>query len=83
MKSFKADYVFPVNADPIKNGIVTVDDTGRIMAIDDGLSDPDHSSIKIQNLEGVLCPGFVNAHCHVELSHLKNKIEAKTGLQFY
>lgn len=26
------------------------------------------------------CPGFINAHCHLELSHLKNKIEEKSGL---
>ena len=26
------------------------------------------------------CPGFINAHCHLELSHLKNKIEEKKGL---
>ncbi len=26
------------------------------------------------------CPGFINAHCHLELSHLKNKIEEKNGL---
>lgn len=25
--------------------------------------------------EGVLCPGFVNAHCHIELSHMKGVIE--------
>ncbi len=31
-------------------------------------------------LEGILCPGFVNAHCHTELSHLKNKIPKHTGL---
>lgn len=80
MKKFKADYVFPVNADPIKNGIVTVDDTGRIIALDDGLSHSDHGSTSIEKLEGVICPGFVNAHCHVELSHLKDKIETKTGL---
>jgi len=79
MKKFKADYVFPVNADPIKNGIITVDDDGRIIAVDDGLS-PAHSSIEIQKLEGVICPGFVNAHCHVELSHLKDKIVPKKGL---
>src|SRR5690606_15017637 len=29
---------------------------------------------------GVLCPGFVNAHCHLELSHLKNQIPEKKGL---
>ncbi|MCC6371848.1 MAG: amidohydrolase family protein [Bacteroidia bacterium] len=34
----------------------------------------------IQRFEGILCPGFVNAHCHLELSHLKNKIPKHTGL---
>jgi cytosine/adenosine deaminase-related metal-dependent hydrolase len=35
----------------------------------------------IQQLKGLLIPGFVNAHCHLELSHLKNRIPAHTGLQ--
>ena len=26
-------------------------------------------------LEGVLIPGFVNTHCHLELSHLKNELK--------
>ncbi len=34
----------------------------------------------VQNLDGIICPGFVNAHCHIELSHLKNKIPQHTGL---
>lgn len=80
MKKFKADYVFPVHADPIKNGIVTVDDTGRIIAIEDGLSDTGHGLITTEKLDGIICPGFVNTHCHVELSHLKDKIPRKTGL---
>lgn len=35
----------------------------------------------IQKMNGWLSPGWVNAHCHLELSHLKNKIPKKTGLQ--
>jgi cytosine/adenosine deaminase-related metal-dependent hydrolase len=35
----------------------------------------------IQSFEGVLTPGFVNAHCHLELSHMKDMIPAHTGLQ--
>ncbi len=35
----------------------------------------------IQQLHGLLSPGFVNSHCHLELSHLKNAIPAHTGLQ--
>ncbi len=35
----------------------------------------------IQSFEGIITPGFVNAHCHLELSHMKNMIPANTGLQ--
>lgn len=35
----------------------------------------------IQIHEGILSPGFVNAHCHLELSHMKGMIPTKTGLQ--
>ena len=35
----------------------------------------------IQNFEGIISPGLINAHCHLELSHMKGMIPAKTGLQ--
>ena len=34
----------------------------------------------IEFFDGLLCPGFINAHCHLELSHLKGLIPEKTGL---
>lgn len=34
----------------------------------------------IQELEGMLCPGFINTHCHLELSHMQGVIPEKTGL---
>jgi cytosine/adenosine deaminase-related metal-dependent hydrolase len=34
----------------------------------------------IEKLPGIITPGFVNAHCHLELSHLKNAIPQQTGL---
>ena len=36
---------------------------------------------EVQNFEGILSPGFINAHCHLELSHMKGMIPAHTGLQ--
>ena len=30
--------------------------------------------------DGILTPGFINAHCHLELSHLKDVIPPHTGL---
>lgn len=34
----------------------------------------------VERLEGILSPGFINCHCHLELSHLRGKIEPFTGL---
>jgi cytosine/adenosine deaminase-related metal-dependent hydrolase len=33
-----------------------------------------------QEMNGILSPGFINAHCHLELSHLKGAIPTQTGL---
>lgn len=35
---------------------------------------------QIEKYNGTLIPGFVNAHCHLELSHMKGQIEQGTGL---
>lgn len=79
MKIFRADYVFPINADPIKNGAVIVTDDGKITSLTEDIP-PDYAHIPIEQLSGVICPGFINAHCHVELSHLKDKITNGEGL---
>jgi cytosine/adenosine deaminase-related metal-dependent hydrolase len=34
----------------------------------------------VQSFDGTICPGFVNAHCHLELSHLKGHIPPHTGM---
>lgn len=77
MKSFTADYVFPVNADPIKNGVVTVDDNGKIILVSDK---PIDNNPTPEKLSGIICPGFVNTHCHLELSHMHGKVDTKSGL---
>lgn len=76
MKSFRADYVFPVSADPIKNGVVTVDDYGKIVSV----STYAQPGVAVEQLNGIICPGFVNTHCHVELSHLYTKTPKGSGL---
>lgn len=34
----------------------------------------------VQEFEGILLPGLINCHCHLELSHLKDVIPPHTGL---
>ena len=43
----------------------------------------DKQQVNIEQTEhynGIISPGFINTHCHLELSHLKNKISQKTGI---
>jgi cytosine/adenosine deaminase-related metal-dependent hydrolase len=77
-RRISASYVYTLTGKPLKNGIVSIDEAGIIHDI----VDTGGELIETEGLEhysGILCPGFVNAHCHLELSHLKGKIEE--GLQ--
>lgn len=78
MRILKADYIFPINGDPIPNGYLFIEDDGTI--IHTTSIAPITDQFEIESYEGVLCPGFVNTHCHLELSHLKDKLEEHTGL---
>lgn len=42
---------------------------------------PEHfQKSDVEYLPGLLCPGFVNAHGHLELSHMKGRVDTGTGL---
>ena len=75
MRKFRADFVFPVSSPAIKNGVVITDDEGKILELAYSETHTD-----AQYHPGIIVPGFVNAHCHLELSHLKGAIPEKTGL---
>ncbi len=34
----------------------------------------------VQKFTGIIAPGFINCHCHLELSHLKGLIAEQTGM---
>ena len=82
MRRIAANYIFPLTTKPLKNGIIELDDQGKIL----DLIDTNGAISESRNLEfynGVLVPGFVNTHCHLELSELKNVLEEKRGLPFF
>jgi aminodeoxyfutalosine deaminase len=79
MQRFSANYIYTNAGDPIRNGIVEVDDSGAIVDIINPLGqEKEYSSTEFHN--GIIVPGFVNAHCHTELSQLKGAIKSDRGL---
>ena len=79
MKKISADYIFPGNTPPIKNGVLIIDNNGTII----DLLNPQKDEVNWTEVEihkGFICPGFINTHCHLELSYLKHQIQEKTQL---
>jgi len=79
VRKIAATYIFSNNHPPIKNGIINCESDGTIIDIIDnnGVLKEEQG---LEFYSGILAPGFVNTHCHLELSHLKDKIEEKTGI---
>jgi cytosine/adenosine deaminase-related metal-dependent hydrolase len=79
MRYLTADFVFPIHKPPVKNGIIVVD-KGLIVDLLDPLIQSPPTDLAIERFSGILCPGFINTHCHLELSHLKGKLTPKKYL---
>ncbi len=77
MRKITADKIYPVSSEPLDNAVVITDDTGKILAIEPR---EQHDLSSVKQFSGVLVPGFINTHCHLELSHMKAKVPTGTGL---
>ena len=75
-RKFKADQLFDGYRLHGNDKVLITDDSGKI---EDVVSLPDAGD-DIQTFDGILTPGLINCHCHLELSHLKNVIPPHTGL---
>ncbi len=77
MKYYAADVVFPVAGPAIKRGVVAMDDQGIVKGV---FNPGEIDENLVEQFKGALIPGFVNVHCHLELSHLLGVVPRSTGL---
>ena len=79
MKRFSAQYIITNSGSPLKRAIITTEDDGTILSIEDTGGNPEEKhSVEFHN--GIIIPGFVNCHCHLELSHMKGSIAQGSSL---
>lgn len=76
MRKIAANYVFPINGEPIRNGYVKFNDDNEVVEVGQLGQECEDTEF----YSGILCPGFTNAHNHVELSHLEGAFEQATGM---
>ncbi len=78
-QTFRAAWVIPIDGDPICDGIVSVD-RDVITAVEPFRADHDHSNLTDIG-DAAIVPGLVNAHTHLEFSHLAEPL-GQLGMRF-
>jgi cytosine/adenosine deaminase-related metal-dependent hydrolase len=78
MRLIAGHYVF-TGREFIKNGVIKIDNDGRIAEID-SLGDPAAERERTEFFDGIIIPGFINAHCHTELSYMKGTVPQHSGM---
>ena len=81
MKLLSARWVVPVSRPPIDEGALALSDDGDVLAVG-GRAEvrAEFPDAVEERAEGVLVPGLVNAHCHLELSGHADGVPGGQGL---
>ncbi len=77
MQKITADIVYTMAGKPLQNGVVEFDDQGKIIRVAER---HEFEPGDLKHYKGALAPGFINTHCHLELSHMLGKVDTGTGL---
>ena len=75
-RKFKADYLFDGHKMRHHDKVLIIRDDGTFEA----MVDETQAGADMESFPGMITPGFINCHCHLELSHLKSRIPQKQGL---
>lgn len=77
MNRIAAEYVYTGKVtEPLKDAFVEYGEDGTVTAV--GICEDVSEEVDFR--KGILIPGFVNSHCHLELSHLRGKFRKGTGM---
>lgn len=76
IRKFHSDQIF-LNGQFGQDKIIITNEDGRIIDID---YQQNHDLSTSQYIAGAIVPGFINAHCHLELSHMKGLVPTGTTL---
>ena len=75
---------YKFSADQLFDGYRLHHDRMVLVVTDDGIVmdivKTEDAGEDVQYFEGLLSPGFINCHCHLELSHMRGVIPQQTGL---
>jgi cytosine/adenosine deaminase-related metal-dependent hydrolase len=74
-RKFKAEKLFD-GYRFVQDKVLITDEQGTI----EDIVNTNEAGDNIETFSGILSPGFINCHCHLELSHMRGRIPEKTGL---
>ena len=81
MKLLSARWVVPVSRPPIDEGAVALGDDGTVLAVGSRVEmRAEFPDAVEERAQGVVVPGLVNAHCHLELSGHGDAVPGGEGL---
>jgi len=82
MRRIGANYIITNTGKAIRNAYLELNDNGVIINLIEHNGELEEVS-GLEFYNGVLVPGFVNTHTHLELSYMKDKLKPKKGLPYF
>jgi aminodeoxyfutalosine deaminase len=80
MRVVHAEAVVTGDADVLRDAAVVVDERGTVIDVGPaGEVLPRHQGAAVERVHGVVLPGLVNAHTHIELSALRGQVPGGAG----
>jgi len=82
MRKISAHLILDGKGKCYSKGILSLGQDGTVLDIEDTGGDL-RESAEVEFFSGAIVPGFVNAHCHLELSHMVDSFQEGTGFMSF